>query len=225
MLLFSSGKSLDVYKQCTRNKKIYLLGDSTTRHWFQHFFMKRFDCVIITENWHKEKWHKPATCYSKKTNMTVGWFPHSQPFSVMGDENSYTTFSIARRLDNIGSREQALVVIGMFLHVVPYHHNVYKMKMTIIRASVEALLARNPTIQILIKGPHSYVDTPSGNLRLNDWFGYVFTNILYDVFKGLHDRVIFLNNMDTTDAMRTRWNHPPPTMVETMGEQMLAYVC
>lgn len=218
---------MESYRKCLQNKRVYLLGDSTTRQWFEKGILTRlFNCSYVTENWTTDKWHKPSECFSKEINLTVGWYPHSQPFSVgQIDENSYTLYSIARRIDDIDAHEDAVVVIGLFLHVVPYHHNVFKTKMVKIRSSVEKVLERNSNVKIFIKAPHTYTETPAGSFRLNDYFAYVYTNIMYDVFLGLHDRVIFLNNMDTADALRLKWNHPPPEVVKVMVDQMLSYVC
>lgn len=221
-----SGNTIENFKKCLRNKQVYLLGDSTSRNWFEFDFVPRFNCSYLTENWTKEKWHKPSKCFTKELNLTIGWYPHSQPFSVGGqDENSYTIYSIARRIDNIGDDEDALIVIGLFMHVVPYHHNVFKTKIMKIRESVEKILQRNSKVKIFIKAPHTYTSTPSGAVRLNDFFGYVYTNIMYEAFLGLHDKVIFLNNMDTSDALRLQWNHPPREVVTVMVDQMLSYIC
>lgn len=218
---------MDQFSQCLQHKTIYLLGDSTLRHWFKLVFVPQFECDYTSEKWTKEKWHKPSTCINKSLNLTVHWCPHSQPFSVgdATDDNKYTLYSIARRLDDLGAEENVFIVINVFLHNVPYHHNVFKTKMMLIKHSVEQLLRRNTKAQVFIKGPHTYEDTPSGNLRLNDWYAYVFTNILFDVFKDLQHKVIFLNNMDSTDALLVKFNHPPASVVTAMVNQMLTYVC
>lgn len=222
-----TGGALDTFNPCLRNKSIYLLGDSTLRGWFIHIFKDKFNCVHSTELWTNEKWHKPSTCVTKDLNLTVHWFPHSQPFSLGGsaDVNRYTLHSISRRIDEIANDEDALIVIHIYLHIMAYHHDVFKTKMTKIKWSVENLLRRNNKAQVFIKAPHSFLEYAVDSPRFNDWPAYVFTNILFEVFKDLHDKVIFLNNMDATDALQIVQEHPPENVQAAMVEQMLSYVC
>ena len=184
-------------------------------------------CKPSTEAWTKEKWHKPAECTDVQLNFRAGWYPHAQPFSVGfgGDENKYTLYPMSRRINEIPDNETAFVVIHLFLHILPYHYSAFKNKMTIIRDSVKKLLTRNTKAKVFIKAPHTYVDSPSGKARMNDFFGYVFANIMYDLFSGLHDRVIYINHRDSTDALRIKWNHPDADVVRPLVDQMFSYGC
>ncbi|WAR17503.1 NXPE4-like protein, partial [Mya arenaria] len=215
----------DRIPECIRHKSMYLLGDSTLRHWYEHYVLKILECKPTSEDWTKEKWHKPATCRNDKLNFSAGWFPHAQPFSAGNDENSYTLYSIARHIDDIPDNEEPLVVVHLFLHMVPYHHSVFQTKMELIRNSVVRLLRRNPNAKVFIKAPHTYLNSPAGRVRLNDFFGYLYTNILYKIFRGFHDKIVFLNNRDSSESLRLEWNHPPPYVVQAMVEQLFSYAC
>jgi len=208
-----------------RNKTVYILGDSTTRQWYV-YIMKKYSCASVTEQWTAHKWRRPSICRIEKYNVTVGWYPHCMPFSVgYGQEdNSYTLHSIARRISDIGNQEHAIVVINLFMHVLPYHVNVFRIKMLKIRESVEDLLSRNDKVQIYIKGPHSFERSPNGPFLLNDFFGYAYINIIFDTFKNLRDKVIYLNNVDATDALRIKACHPPEHVVAAMVEQMFSFI-
>ncbi|XP_052765648.1 NXPE family member 4-like [Mya arenaria] len=216
-----TGITRDRIPECIRHKSMYLLGDSTLRHWYEHYVLKILECKPTSEDWTKEKWHKPATCRNDKLNFSAGWFP----FSAGNDENSYTLYSIARHIDDIPDNEEPLVVVHLFLHMVPYHHSVFQTKMELIRNSVVRLLRRNPNAKVFIKAPHTYLNSPAGRVRLNDFFGYLYTNILYKIFRGFHDKIVFLNNRDSSDSLRLEWNHPPPYVVQAMVEQLFSYAC
>ncbi|XP_053380195.1 NXPE family member 4-like [Mercenaria mercenaria] len=214
------------YMNCLRNKRLYLFGDSTNRQWYTAI-MKRFKCPSVTEKWDFEKWHKDAECYNKRINFKAGWYPHAQPFYVgeFWDDAKYTLYSISRRIDNIPRTEHAIVIIHCYLHFVSFHHSVFKQRIEIIRNTVEMFLANNKHSIVMIKAPHTFEDSSAGRLRINDYFGYVYSKILYEEFEGLHDRVVLLNNRDTTIAQHVKWNHPPDNVVNAMIDQMLSFAC
>ncbi|WAR16284.1 NXPE1-like protein [Mya arenaria] len=210
---------------CIQNKTMYLLGDSTLRQWYLNYVLKNLECQPTSEDWTKVKWLKPATCRNKQLNFSASWFIPSQPIFADDDENSYTLYSIARHIDDIPDNEETFVVIHLFMHMVPYHHGVFQKRMAIIKRSVEKLLNRNPKAKVFLKAPHTFLDTPWGGARLDDFFGFLYTNILYQTFRGLHDKVVFLNNRDSSDALQLKPNHPPPYVVLAMVDQMFSYAC
>ncbi|XP_052762207.1 NXPE family member 2-like [Mya arenaria] len=213
-------------ERCIQNKTIYLLGDSTLRQWFSIDLQKRFNCSISTEAWTNDKWHKPTECTNRISNLTIVWYPHSQPFFVGDgfDKIKYTLKSIARYIDDIEGNENAIVVVHVFCHNIPFHPNVFRIKIQTIRDAVKRLLTRNPIAKVLIKGPHSFKNSPP-NPRWNDMFGLVYANILYEEFIELHDKVYYLNNRDATDAQQTEYNHPEEYIVWAMVSQMLTFAC
>lgn len=205
---------------------MYLIGDSTIRAWYP-FIIKRFKCQPTTEKWNTDKWHKPAECYNKDINFKAGWYPHAQPFflGTAWSDARYTLYSTSRRIDNIPENEHAIVVIHLYMHFIAFHHSVLRDRLKIIRRSVERLFARNKYSIVMIKGPHTFTNTPVGAERLCDYFGYVYSKIMFEEFNGLFHRVILLNNKDATTARHEQWNHPPNDIVNHMIDQMFSYVC
>ncbi|XP_053386121.1 NXPE family member 4-like [Mercenaria mercenaria] len=220
------GFKVSRYKKCLAHRRLYLFGDSTNRAWYSAF-LQRFKCEPITEKWGVERWHKDSECYNKQIDFKAGWYPHAQPFNIgeAWDDVKYTITSISRRIDNIPRNERAIVVIHVFLHMAPYHHNVFTQKIENIRKSVETFLENNKHSVVMIKAPHTYVGTPAGGFRLSDYYGFVYSKILYEVFEGLHDKVVLLNNKDSTIAQHVEWNHPPGNIINIMIDQMLSYAC
>ncbi|XP_053392038.1 NXPE family member 4-like [Mercenaria mercenaria] len=217
----------NLYTACLRNAHLYLFGDSTTRAWYKTI-IERFKCKPITEEWHKEKWHKEAECYNKHINFKAGWYPHAQPFLFgnIFEDVRYTLYSTSRRIDNIPRDERAIIVIHLFVHFLVFHHTVFKQRMQIIRKSVESILENNKKSIVMIKGPHTFDGTRFGGYRFCDYFGYLYSKILFEVFEGLHERVVILNNRDTTIAQPLKGDHHPPrNIVDAMVDQMLSYAC
>ena len=130
--------------------------------------------------------------------------------------------STAQYIDEISENERAIVVVHLYMHVVNFHQSVFELKMKLIVATIENLLKRNPNVKVFVKGPHSYQYGPAGWDRMNDFYGLLYTNILYKLFSRLQDKVIFLNNRDSSEALQCLRNHPPKMVVRGMMEQLLS---
>ncbi|XP_045159620.2 NXPE family member 3-like [Mercenaria mercenaria] len=211
------------FQECLRNKILYLIGDSTVRQWYSDI-RGRFHCNQFTENWTNEKWKRASSCKVEGYNLTVHLAQHSQPFYVgtQWTDPKHTLISISKRLDLISSKEDAIVLFHMFLHMRLFHHDQFRNKMQRIRKSVEKLLQRNSRVKIFIKMPHTYTHYKT---LLNDFFGYVYTRIIFVTFKGLYDKMIVLNNRDITNSVASEHMHPDDFIVRSMVDQMFSYIC
>ena len=174
----------------------------------------------------KEKWHKRSICTVPSLNFTMEWLPHAQPFCVGGfDTNKYTLNSMLRHLNEINDDGKYVFVIHSFMHIVPYHHSVFRERMRRLSNAVKDFLQRNKRAKVLIKGPHTYFNTPAASQRLSDYFGYLYRDIMYEEFLGLHDKVIYMDQKDMTIAKALTWNHPPVEVVREAIYQMFSYIC
>ncbi|MEW8483530.1 MAG: hypothetical protein AB2705_00015 [Candidatus Thiodiazotropha sp.] len=207
-------------RQCLRNKRLLIFGDSTTRGWYK-YLMERISCIPITEKWWKEKWHKRAACANENFNFTVEWLPHAQPFHVgeIWDSYRYTTHPIARHIDELADNDNVILVIHMFLHVNNYHKSVFQERMRAIKNSVKSLLLRNKLAKILIKGQHTFTG------RLTNFFVDVYRDILREEFEDLYDNVVFMEKADMTIAKNNAEIHPARDIVEAAVNQMFGYIC
>ena len=209
-----------LFKTCVQNKKFLIFGDSTTRHWFDDF-RNRLGCKLISEPWSNPRWHKRAKCANTDLQFTTEWLPHSQPI-ILGKLyhfTKYLTHSIPRHIDeDIKDDDQVVVILHMFMHVLNNRHDVFQTKIRLIRQSVERLLARNKFAIVMIKAPHTYNND-------DDYFGYLYRNIMFHEFAGLYHKVVYLDHKDITNALQIAENHPPKRVVSAMVDQMFSYMC
>ncbi|XP_045199370.2 NXPE family member 1-like [Mercenaria mercenaria] len=211
-----------LYKSCLTNKKIYLLGDSTLRQWYYNI-IDRFK----NRPSGRKVVHTQLSYFNKEYNTRVMWSPHSMPIFLLYQWTSLrdTLYSISRRIDNIPQEEHAVVVFQLYMHMLRYHHSVFQRRMEIIRNSVEKCLKRNKNIVFMIKSPHTFFEPTFDNLALGDYPGNVFSYILYEVFQGLHDKVVLLNNRDISLTYLNKNAHPSESIVNAMVNQMLCHAC
>ncbi|XP_053376872.1 NXPE family member 4-like [Mercenaria mercenaria] len=215
------GTSQQRLMSCLRNRRLYLIGDSTVRQWFTAV-LDRFKCKMANEDfWKCPKCQKKVQCTNKDINFETVWYQHGQPNRMKtGWYTKNTWYSTSYHIDKIPREERAIVLIHIYLHVHGYHSDVFKQRMQIIRKSVENYLSQSKHSIVLIKAPHTHFDVPLG-----DFSGYVFSKILFDVFDGLHDKVVLLNNRDATQAQHEVPIHPRKNIVNAMVDQMMSYVC
>ena len=189
--------------------------------------MKRYKCIQFTEQWRYAKWKKPSGCTVANNNFTVALSTHCQPFYVGTSwiDPKFTFISIAKQIDSISNNENAIVLIHMFSHMVPFHHKHFRNKMKIIRTSVAKLIERNKKARVFIKMPHTYTSVHKDNGAINDFPGFIYSRIIVEEFRGLYDKVIPLDNKDATISVTSGGLHPLPYIVSAMVDQMYSYVC
>ncbi|XP_060568626.1 NXPE family member 3-like [Ruditapes philippinarum] len=214
------------FDNCLRNRKLYLIGDSTTRQWYEDI-LKRYNCIQFTEQWKYAKWKKPSGCTVARNNFTVALSTHCQPFYVgtFWIDPKFTFNSISKQIDSISSHEDVIVLIHIFLHMNTFHHKHFRYKMRAIRNSVEKLIQRNEKAKVFIKMPHTYSSVHQDNGAINDFSGYIYSGIIVEEFRGLYDKVTVLDNKDATIAVASGGLHPLPYIVSAMVDQMFSYIC
>ena len=203
-------------------------GDSTTRQWYS-YLLNHMGCKQISERWTTKTWHRNAKCVISKFNLTVEWIPHSQPF-IPGKEwdlHKYGTKCIANIIKEIGNKRNIIFVLHMYMHFTAFHHSIFLNRMRYITESVRQLLNKNNNVTFLIKGPHTFkTQVPATHAnRLNDYFGYVYKDIMFRAFEGLHDRIVYLENAEISTAKAVENPHPPDEVVKAAVFQMFGYIC
>ena len=213
-------------RQCLHGTRLVITGDSTTLAWYK-FLQSNLSCSQVSGSWPKNKWHRKNICVIRSINFTMEWLPHGQPFygGTMWHTNKYTISPIARHINELNSDVRTIIVIHLYIHFTAYHHNIFRDRVRLISKSVRDLFLRNKNATVLIKGPHTYSTTSLGSDCLNDYFGYLYRDILFEEFQGLHDRVIYTDQKDMTIAKCITSHHPPQEVVTESVYQMLSYIC
>ena len=207
------------FSQCLRNKHVLLYGDSMTRQWFTNFY-DRFKCALKSEAWHQAKWKKNSKAFCPSMNLTVEWIVHSIPGNIINFPVKRN--SIAEHMLQFAENKNAIFVIHMFSHLSAYHHDVFRDRIAHISKSVHSILKINKEAKILIKGGNTFRDFRQQN---TEYYGYVYRQITTEEFRGLYDKVVYLDSKDMTIAREVEPVHPDETVVTEMVNQMLSYVC
>ena len=221
------GPTDDTYlTRCLRNSSVLLIGDSTLRQ-FHSGIQRKSPCVFVTDSWSKSGKHRPVTCYNATLDFTLTWVPHGLPFCTKGTPRQYLK-PISAYLNEIStSNSRFIIVIHTYGHLLSYHSSVFRNLMKNVRKSVEALIKRIKTVKIVIKGPHAWTFQRKDYqaLWMIDAYAKIYQDIIYEEFKSLQDKVMFLDCLDMTIACENNHIHASDNTIQQLVDQVFYHIC
>ncbi|KAI2645662.1 NXPE family member 3 [Labeo rohita] len=233
---------------CLKNKIVYLLGDSTTRQWFEYLernvpgklfrdrtLLSLFNYVVkyvaifsskTSKSLKRMDLHTPRTggplmAVELKNNIIVHWKPHGVPlrFTKMLITDLHY---IANDIDEIAGGPHAVVVFTIFAHLVFHPVTFYIHEVAKIRQSVVALLSRAPQTTVIIKSGNT---AGLKNIYQSDWYAMQLNTVMREMFSDIHG-VIYLDVWQMTSCHYLRENvHPGPVIIANEVKMFLSYVC
>ncbi|KAF4096064.1 hypothetical protein G5714_023667 [Onychostoma macrolepis] len=204
---------------CLKNKIVYLLGDSTTRQWFE--FLERSVPGLKRMDLHTPPIGGPLMAVELKNNIIVHWRIHGVPlrFSKMLITDLHY---IANDIDEIAGGPHAVVVFTIAAHLVFHPVTFYIHEVAKIRQSVVALLSRAPQTTVVIKSGNT---AGVKNIFQSDWYAMQLNTVMREMFRDI-DGVIYLDVWQMTSCHYLQENvHPGPVIIANEVKMFLSYVC
>ncbi|XP_026056514.1 NXPE family member 3-like [Carassius auratus] len=206
-------------RNCLKNKIVYLLGDSTTRQWFEYLEknvqgLKRMDL-------HTPRTGGPLMAVELKNNIIIHWRPHGVPlrFSKMLITDLHY---ISNDIDEIAGESDAVVVFTFAAHRVFHPLTFYVHEVAKIRQSVVALLSRAPQTTVIIKSGNT---AGRKNIFQSDWYTMQLNTVMKEMFRDING-LIYLDVWQMTSCHYLTENiHPGPVIVANEVKTFLSYVC
>lgn len=221
---YTFSATIDTYIKCLKGRPLIFLGDSTIRYWFV-WLTDYLNLKFQTGRWDEIKdkaWQKYAYAERKDLNLSIVWAPHELPF-YGGESNIKNLRSVGSRLDEIGSNSNAIIVLHWYLHIARSPHTVYREHIRNARHAIDRLLKRSPGVEIFIKGPHAV--THPLNIEPHDYIKKYEEQILFEEFKDIQNRVIYLDEWDMTVGSENANVHPSRMTNLEMIHHLLSYTC
>ncbi|XP_052401339.1 NXPE family member 3-like [Carassius gibelio] len=203
---------------CLKNKTVYLMGDSTTRQWFE--YLERNVPGIKRMDLHTPPANGPLMAVELKNNIIVHWRPHGVPvrFSKMPITDLHY---ISNDIDEIAGGPHAVIVFTFFAHLVFHPITFYVYEVAKIRQSVVALLRRAPETTIIIKSGNT---AGLKNIFQSDWHVLQLDTVMREMFRDI-DGVIFLDVWQMTSCHYLREHiHPRPVIIANEVNMFLSHV-
>nr|KAG5711069.1 hypothetical protein BaRGS_013803 [Batillaria attramentaria] len=158
-------------------------------------------------------------------NATLTFAPHARPFNVGAKQGGLHTLSIKEALRALPNNTNHIIVLHYFMHFSLYPLSVFRDRVRAARQAIQDLLETRPEVKILIRGPHVLFGGRGFHAILGDNFGPWYIDVLKKEFKGLYDKVWFLDFWDMSIAAVNRSAHPPTATILQMLKVLFGHIC
>ncbi|XP_050957176.1 NXPE family member 3-like isoform X2 [Labeo rohita] len=205
---------------CLKNKIVYLMGDSTTRQWFEYF--EKIVPGIKTMDLHTHPGGGPLMAVQLENNTIIHWRVHGVPLRFSRVMPIIDLHYISNDIDEIAGGPHAVVVFTYCAHLVFHPITFYVFEVAKIRQSVLALLSRAPYTTVIIKSGNT---TGRKSIFQSDWHVLQLNTVMREMFSDI-DGVIFLDVWQMTSCHYLLENiHPGPVIIANEVDMLLSYVC
>ncbi|KAK7118066.1 hypothetical protein R3I94_021796 [Phoxinus phoxinus] len=204
---------------CLKNKIVYLMGDSTTRQWFEYLERKVPDLKRM--DLHTPRTGGPLMAVELKNNIIVHWRPHGVPlrFTKMLITDLHY---ISNDIDEIAGGPHAVFVFTICAHLVFHPLTLYVHEVAKIRQSIVALLSRAPETTVIIKSGNT---AGVKDIFQSDWYAIQLNTVMQEMFRDI-DGVIYFDVWQMTSCHYLRENvHPGPVIIANEIDMLLSYLC
>ncbi|XP_073698616.1 NXPE family member 3-like [Garra rufa] len=204
---------------CLKNKIVYLMGDSTTRQWFEYFEkkvpgLKRMDL-------HTNPAGSPLMAVELKNNIIIHWRAHGVPLRYRKTFINDLHY-ISNDIDEIAGGPHAVIAFTYCAHLVFQPITFYIHEVAKIRQSVVALLSRAPDTTVVIKSGNT---AGVKDIFQSDWHMLLEDTVMKEMFRDI-DGVIFLDVWQMTSCHYSPEHiHPGPIIIDNEINMFLSYVC
>uniref|UniRef100_A0A8C5QP95 NXPE C-terminal domain-containing protein n=1 Tax=Leptobrachium leishanense TaxID=445787 RepID=A0A8C5QP95_9ANUR len=204
---------------CLNNKKIYLMGDSTTRQWHS-YLVKLLNGVPIDLS--RIGLATPLSAVDLDMNNSLQFKRHNHPFVTSRSYTVKDVYYMSDELDQLVGGPNTIIAITLGQHFRPFPIRLFIRRVISIHRALERLLFRSPETKVIIKAENTREISTNAE-RLSDFHGYINYLIVKDMFKDLH--VAFMDALDMTIASNSQKVHPNDKVVRNQVNMFLTYIC
>nr|KAG5698890.1 hypothetical protein BaRGS_006784 [Batillaria attramentaria] len=148
------------------------------------------------------------------------------PFSV-GHHSDLYNLPLPTALRRLEQRRNIVIVVHYYVHLSTEALHAYRDRVRAARQVIETYLDTHPKVKVkvIIRGPHVLYEGNRHHAMFGDTFGPVYIRMWKEEFRGLYDRVWFLNYWDMTIAAENMQCHPPESMILETVKVLFGYFC
>ncbi|KAG1951892.1 NXPE family [Pimephales promelas] len=203
--------------ECLKDKHIHMMGDSTTRQWFE-FFVTAIP-TLKQMNLHVQYKAGPHIAVDVNNNIDLHWRSHSVPFRT-----PKTAFAdlhyISNEIDDLAGGSHTVIIFNLGPHFTTYPLDFFTHRVLRIRKAVLALLQRAPDTTVIIKT----VNTGYKNIFDSDWYSLQLNKILHWAFQDVGVYIIDVWQMTSCHYSKDNM-HPGPIIIKNEIDLLLSFIC
>ena len=210
------------YQSCLKNKTLVILGDSTTRQYVNYFMAQVLKLPKINlKNY--SSFH--SLIEFKNFGIHLIHKRHEQPYYWPMTRATEIT-SQATEINKLAKSDipgKDIVVVAHYCaHLQAFSSGLFRFMVRRLSVAIKNLLEVKPEANVFIKGPHVFF-----------WNGLWFDvrislnqkNIIFEAFKDLKTKVIYLDTWTITAAHNNNELHPKDPTLTSHIQQFMTYLC
>ena len=214
------------YRTCLRNKTLVIFGDSTTREYTDYFMTQVLKLPAANLKFFKSKirmYHAPIEF--KNFGVNLIYKRHEMPFyadkaPAVGITSEATEIDYLAK-SNIPGKD--IVILAHYCaHMQAFSPDLFRFKIRRLASAIKHLLVVKPEANVFIKGPHVYFDA-------NKWVDVRISQnqktIIFEEFKDLRTKAIYLDVWSITVAHGSEQVHPRNQTFSSQIQQFMTYIC
>ncbi|KAL2102524.1 hypothetical protein ACEWY4_001692 [Coilia grayii] len=192
--------------QCLKDKHIYIMGDSTSRQWFDYLYRALPTLKLL--NSHAVYQVGPHLAVDVLNNIDLHWRSHGLPLRCYKAPIAAFQY-MGNVIDDIAGGPHTVIVFNMWAHFINFPLSYYAHRVSLVRRAVVALLRRAPETKVIIKTANT---------------GYKFDRILHEAFRDVG--VYILDVWQMTACHYNPDNlHPAPVIIKNEIDILLSFMC
>lgn len=208
----------DDMEKCLSKKFIYMVGDSTTRQWFE--YLESHVPNLMKMNSHTPGKMGPFMAVNIESDIIMHWRFHGLPLGLWKIAVADAHY-ISNEIDGLQGGPHMVIVINICAHVVFHPLNFYIHRVATIRQAVLSLLSRAPETTVVIRSANT---GHAKDVYASDWLYLQMNIVLRKVFQCLP--VVFIDVWQMTSCHYTTENvHPANVVVANEVDIFLSFVC
>ena len=218
--------SKDTFRKCLQNKTMVFLGDSTIREYASFLLPDKISLlsIDIKNRNSKNRTYHPQSTFNEY-GIRIVYKKHELPFHHSNVPVNGVT-SLATELVNLAESDipgdDLIVLMNYDTHMHAYPPDEIRVRFKRIASAVNILLHKKPTARVFYKGPHvCFDDSRYFDLRVS----LIYKDIIFEEFKHLFDKVIYLDVWSISLAFNNEDLHPQYNAKRSQLQQFMSFIC
>ncbi|XP_062399876.1 NXPE family member 3-like [Sardina pilchardus] len=205
--------------KCLKDKHIYIMGDSTTRQWYD--FIIGSVPTLKRMNLHTVETNGPHMAVDVENNIDLHYRSHGNPrisvkWQIMADMHY-----ISNEIDDMAGGPHTVIVLNIFAHFTTFPLSYFAYRVSLIRRAVVDLLRRAPETKVIVKT----ANTGHKDFYRTDWLSMQLDQILRETFHDVGGVYILDVWQMTACHYNTENIHPGPVIIKNEVDILLSFIC
>ncbi|XP_042565505.1 NXPE family member 3-like [Clupea harengus] len=207
----------DDMTQCLKDKHIYMMGDSTTRQWFEYLILAV--PTLKPMNLHSVYHVGPHMAVDVQNNIDLHFRSHGLPLRCV-KAPVVSLHYMSNEIDGLAGGSHTVVVLNMWAHFTNYPLSYFAYRVSLVRRAVVELLRRAPETKVIIKSANTGIK----DIFSSDWFSLQLDRILREGFRGVGVYILDVWQM-TSCHYNSDYIHPAPVIIKNEIDILLSFIC